>query len=109
MEQRCPLTAVARQSKSFCDTSGWAKPAYDSGWHASSGDAIRTPTYAKSQQSRRVGVQTRTLVDNGVVGEEVKDTEYSRAHRREYRRKVQQCLDVFETMLKDPVSSSSVR
>ena len=34
------------------------------------------------------------------MGEEVQDTEYSRAHRREYRRKVQQCLDVFETMLK---------
>ena len=50
-------------------------------------------------QSRRVDVQTRTLTDNGSVGEEVRDTEYSRAHRREYRRKVQQCLDVFETML----------
>ena len=36
---------------------------------------------------------------NGVVGEEVKQTEFSRAHRREYRRKVQLCLDVFETML----------
>jgi hypothetical protein len=34
-----------------------------------------------------------------VVGEEVKRTEYTRAHRQEYRRKVQQCLDVFETML----------
>ena len=33
------------------------------------------------------------------MGEEVKQTDYSRAHRREYRRKVQQCLDVFETML----------
>lgn len=34
-----------------------------------------------------------------VVGEEVKRTEYTRAHRQEYRRKVQLCLDVFETML----------
>ena len=34
-----------------------------------------------------------------LVGEEVTQTEYSRAHRREYRRKVQLCLDVFETML----------
>ena len=33
------------------------------------------------------------------MGEEVRQTDYSRAHRREYRRKVQQCLDVFETML----------
>lgn len=33
------------------------------------------------------------------VGEEVKNTEFSRAHRQEYRRKVQLCLDVFETML----------
>ena len=33
------------------------------------------------------------------VGEEVKHTSYSRAHRQEYRRKVQLCLDVFETML----------
>jgi len=33
------------------------------------------------------------------VGEEVKRTTYSRAQRREYRRKVQLCLDVFETML----------
>ncbi len=33
------------------------------------------------------------------MGEEVKQTDYSRAHRREYRRKVQLCLDVFETML----------
>jgi hypothetical protein len=34
-----------------------------------------------------------------LVGEEVKQTDFSRAHRREYRRKVQLCLDVFETML----------
>jgi hypothetical protein len=33
------------------------------------------------------------------VGEEVKRTTYDRAQRREYRRKVQLCLDVFETML----------
>ncbi|BBY24094.1 hypothetical protein MSTO_42990 [Mycobacterium stomatepiae] len=33
------------------------------------------------------------------MGEEVKRTTYDRAHRREYRRKVQLCLDVFETML----------
>lgn len=33
------------------------------------------------------------------MGEEVKRTAYDRAHRREYRRKVQLCLDVFETML----------
>ncbi len=33
------------------------------------------------------------------MGEEVKRTTYNRAHRREYRRKVQLCLDVFETML----------
>jgi hypothetical protein len=33
------------------------------------------------------------------VGEEVSSTEYTRAHRQEYRRKVQLCLDVFETML----------
>jgi hypothetical protein len=35
----------------------------------------------------------------GGVGEEVKRTTYDRAHRQEYRRKVQLCLDVFETML----------
>ena len=29
----------------------------------------------------------------------MKQTDFSRAHRREYRRKVQLCLDVFETML----------
>jgi hypothetical protein len=33
------------------------------------------------------------------VGEEVKRTTYNRTHRREYRRKVRMCLDVFETML----------
>ncbi|MCV7058081.1 glutamate--cysteine ligase [Mycolicibacterium gilvum] len=37
------------------------------------------------------------------MGQEIsatlKQTEFSRAHRREYRRKVQLCLDVFETML----------
>jgi gamma-glutamyl:cysteine ligase YbdK (ATP-grasp superfamily) len=33
------------------------------------------------------------------VGEEISRTEFSRAQRREYRRKVQLCLDVFETML----------
>jgi gamma-glutamyl:cysteine ligase YbdK (ATP-grasp superfamily) len=33
------------------------------------------------------------------VGEEVTRTEFSHAHRREYRRKVQLCLDVFESML----------
>jgi gamma-glutamyl:cysteine ligase YbdK (ATP-grasp superfamily) len=33
------------------------------------------------------------------VGEEVKRTTYDRVHRQEYRRKVQLCLDVFETML----------
>ncbi|MGK2867762.1 MAG: glutamate--cysteine ligase [Mycobacterium sp.] len=33
------------------------------------------------------------------MGEEVSRTEFSRAQRREYRRKVQLCLDVFETML----------
>jgi hypothetical protein len=33
------------------------------------------------------------------VGEEVKRTTFDSAHRREYRRKVQLCLDVFETML----------
>ncbi|MGB8386661.1 glutamate--cysteine ligase [Mycobacterium sp.] len=33
------------------------------------------------------------------MGEEVKRTTYNRAHRREYRRKMQLCLDVFETML----------
>lgn len=33
------------------------------------------------------------------MGEEVKRTTYSNAHRREYRRKVGLCLDVFETML----------
>lgn len=33
------------------------------------------------------------------MGEEVKRTTYNSAHRREYRRKVQLCLDVFETML----------
>ncbi|HEY0226579.1 MAG TPA: glutamate--cysteine ligase [Mycobacterium sp.] len=33
------------------------------------------------------------------MGEEVKRTTYDRAQRREYRRKVQLCLDVFETML----------
>ena len=33
------------------------------------------------------------------MGEEVKRIAYNRAHRQEYRRKVQLCLDVFETML----------
>ena len=33
------------------------------------------------------------------MGEEITHTDYSRAHRQEYRRKVQLCLDVFETML----------
>jgi gamma-glutamyl:cysteine ligase YbdK (ATP-grasp superfamily) len=33
------------------------------------------------------------------VGKEVKWTSYNHAHRQEYRRKVQLCLDVFETML----------
>ena len=33
------------------------------------------------------------------MGDEVRQTSYSRAHRQQYRRKVQQCLDVFETML----------
>ncbi|OBJ56770.1 glutamate--cysteine ligase [Mycobacterium sp. 1423905.2] len=33
------------------------------------------------------------------MGEEVKRTTYDRTQRREYRRKVQLCLDVFETML----------
>jgi hypothetical protein len=33
------------------------------------------------------------------VGEEVKHTNYSRAHRQQYRYKVQHCLDVFATML----------
>ncbi|MGD9619041.1 MAG: glutamate--cysteine ligase [Mycolicibacterium sp.] len=33
------------------------------------------------------------------MGEELKQAEFSRAHRREYRRKVQLSLDVFETML----------
>ena len=33
------------------------------------------------------------------MGEEVKRTTYDRSHRREYRRKVQLCLDVLETML----------
>jgi gamma-glutamyl:cysteine ligase YbdK (ATP-grasp superfamily) len=33
------------------------------------------------------------------VGEEVKRTTYGRVDRHEYRRKVQLCLDVFETML----------
>ena len=33
------------------------------------------------------------------MGDEVSTTSYTRAHRREYRHKVQRCLDVFETML----------
>ena len=33
------------------------------------------------------------------VGEEVKHASYGRAHRQQYRQKVQRCLDVFETML----------
>jgi len=33
------------------------------------------------------------------VGEEVKGTTFSGAQRRDYRRKVQLSLDVFETML----------
>ena len=33
------------------------------------------------------------------MGEEVKRTTYNREHRREYRRKMQLCLDVFEAML----------
>ena len=34
-----------------------------------------------------------------MVGEDVKRTTYTRVDRQEYRRKVQLCLDVFETML----------
>lgn len=33
------------------------------------------------------------------MGDEVNRTAYSRAQRRQYRHKIQQCLDVFETML----------
>ena len=33
------------------------------------------------------------------MGEEVKHASYGRAHRQQYRQKVQRCLDVFETML----------
>ncbi|MDD7811506.1 glutamate--cysteine ligase [Mycobacterium sp. CSUR Q5927] len=33
------------------------------------------------------------------MGDEVKRTDYSRTQRQLYRRKIQQCLDVFETML----------
>ncbi len=33
------------------------------------------------------------------MGDEVNQSRYGRAHRQEYRRKVQLCLDVFETML----------
>lgn len=33
------------------------------------------------------------------MGDEVTHATYTRAHRQEYRRKVQLCLDVFETML----------
>ena len=33
------------------------------------------------------------------MGEEVKHISYSRAHRQQYRHKVQRCLDVFERML----------
>ena len=33
------------------------------------------------------------------VGDEVKHASYNREHRQEYRRKVQLCLDMFETML----------
>lgn len=35
----------------------------------------------------------------GGVGEEVKRTTYNRTHQLEYQRKMQRCLDVFETML----------
>lgn len=63
------------------------------------GRASRAERPQNAHQSRRVRVQTRSLADNGGVGEELKRADYSRAHRREYRRKVQQCLDVFETML----------
>ena len=35
------------------------------------------------------------------MGEEVKHASYSRAHRQQYRQKVQQCLDVFERMLSE--------
>ena len=33
------------------------------------------------------------------MGEELKHTSFGPGHRRDYRRKVQLCLDVFETML----------
>lgn len=33
------------------------------------------------------------------MGDELKDTTFSRKQRRQYRHKIQQCLDVFETML----------
>ncbi len=33
------------------------------------------------------------------MGDELKQVDFSHAHRREYRRKVQLCLDVFESML----------
>ena len=49
--------------------------------------------------SPQVAVATRADRLGTAVGEEVRQTEFSRAHRREYRRKVQLCLDVFETML----------
>lgn len=48
----------------------------------------------------RAGLRAaRETCSIGQVGEEVKRTTYDRAHRREYRRKVRVCLDVFETML----------
>lgn len=44
----------------------------------------------------RRGAQTGCI---GVVGKDVKRTTFARVDRQEYRRKVQLCLDVFETML----------
>jgi hypothetical protein len=48
---------------------------------------------------QRVVAITSILADNGGVGEKITQTQFSRAQRQEYRRKVALCLDVFETML----------
>jgi len=41
------------------------------------------------------------------MGDEVARTQFTGEHRRAYRTKVQNCLDVFETMLTESASTSS--
>src|ERR1700758_5217681 len=64
-------------------------------------DPLRTPRIVAGPSSLEraslTGARGRGCI--GVVGEEVKAATFSGAQRRDYRRKVQLSLDVFETML----------